>query len=120
MPSTPTVKVANRRLVLLVEGVRSELGFVEASALVSEIFEALPLLEDADVFARYRSAKWLTAKDVSQRLGLSRDVVHRMMDTWTTAHQRTSGGPLYVAEHEVLAWAAEATANATTTVRRRR
>jgi predicted DNA-binding transcriptional regulator AlpA len=113
-------EVAKRRLVLTLEGVRSELGFVEASALVSEIFEALPLLEDADVFARYRSAKWLTAKDVSQRLGLSRDVVHRMMETWTTAHQRTSGGPLYVAEHEVLAWAAEATANATTTVRRRR
>ncbi|MCA9616256.1 MAG: hypothetical protein R3B99_13535 [Polyangiales bacterium] len=115
---TPTVKVANRRLVLLVERERSELGFVEAAALVTELFDALPLLEGADVFARYRSATWLTTKDVTRRLGLSRDVVHRMMETWSTAHQRTPGGPMYVAEHEVLAWAAQATASSTT--RRRR
>jgi predicted DNA-binding transcriptional regulator AlpA len=120
MPSTPTVKVANRRLVLLVESERSELGFAETAALVTELFAALPLLEDADVFARYRSAKWLTATEVSQQLGLSRAVVLRMMERWETAHQRTSCGRLYVAEHEVLAWAAEATAAASTTVRRRR
>ena len=116
-PNTPTVKVANRRLVLLVESERSELGFAETAALVTELFAALPLLEDADVFARYRSAKWLTATEVSQQLGLSRAVVLRMMERWETAHQR---GRLYVAEHEVLAWATEATAAAATTVRRRR